>query len=162
MKVLPSGHFSYVIDGPTLAKGLRTNSANGRNSNSLIKSVGAIGMEDTIQPLPAISLSALYAEDEVVKSDFPFPQIFTLDRHILVCNRTTIYEWNYTELVLKITVTAGELWEVASIDNFIYLSNGKVSVVRDPGSGSYALTTLAPKCSAICNFNGQIVCGNLQ
>lgn len=162
MKVLPSGHFSYVIDGPTLAKGLRANSANGRNSNSLIRSVGAIGMEGTIQPLPAISLSSLYADTNVVKNDFPFPQIFTLDKHIIVCNRTTIYEWNYTALVLKITVTGGELWEIASVDNFLYLSNGKASVVRDPGSGSYALTTLAPKCSAICNFNGQIVCGNIQ
>lgn len=162
MKVLPSGHFSYTIDGPTLAKGLRANSANGGNSNSLIKSVGAIGVEGTIQPLPTISLSTLYADPNVVKNDFPFPQIFTLDKHIIVCNRTTIYEWNYTTLVLKITVTAGELWEVASMDNFIYLSNGKASVVRDPNSGVYALTTLAPKCSAICNFNGQIVCGNIQ
>lgn len=162
MKILPSGHFSYVIDGPTLSKGLRANNANGRNSYALIQSVGAIGKDGTLQSLPTIALSDLLEDPLVIAEDFPFPQIFTLDKHLIVCNRDSILEWNYDQLVLKISVEAGELWEVASIDNFIYLSNGEVSVVRDPNTGSYALTTDAPVCSAICNFNGQIICGNLK
>lgn len=162
MKILPSGHFSYVIDGPTLAKGLRANSANGRNSNALIQSTGAIGRNGVLQPLPSITLSDLLEDSLVIADDFPFPQIFTFDNHLIVCNRTTILEWNYTQLTLEITVTGGELWEAISVDNFLYLSNGVVSVVRDPNSGTYALTSEAPVCSAICNFNGQIVCGNIR
>lgn len=162
MKILPNGYFSYTIDGPTLAKGLRSNSANGRNSNALIQSVGAIGRDSTLQSLPSITLNSLLEDPLVIAEDFPFPQIFTLDKHLIVCNRESILEWNYDQLVLKITVDAGELWEVASVDNFIYLSNGVVSVVRDPNTGVYALTTAAPTCSAICNFNGQIICGNLK
>ena len=128
----------------------------------MIQSVGAIGRDSTLQSLPSITLDSLLEDPLVVAEDFPFPQIFTLDKHLIVCNRDSILEWNYDQLVLKISVEAGELWEVASIDNFIYLSNGEVSVVRDPNTGSYALTTDAPVCSAICNFNGQIICGNLK
>lgn len=162
MKILPSGHFSYVIDGPTLSKGLRNNSANGRNSNALIQSIGAIGIDGVIQPLPSISLSTLLSSPLVIADDFPFPQIFTFDKHLIVCNRTTILELNYTQLTLEITVTTGDLWEAVSIDNFIYLSNKVVSVVRDPNNGVYSLTNTAPVCNAICNFNGQIVCGNIR
>ena len=162
MKILPNGYFSYVIDGPTLSKGLRSNAANGKNSYTLIQSIGAIGKDSTLQSLPNIILSDLLEDPLVISNDFPFPQIFTLDRHLVVCNRDSILEWNYDRLVLKISVEGGELWEVASIDNFIYFSNGKVSIVRNPNTGSYTLTTEAPVCSAICNFNGQIICGNLK
>ena len=82
-----------------------------------------------------------------------------MDRHLLICNRNTVLEWNYNELILKATVVGtGGLWEVASVDNFIYLSNGQVSLVRDPATGSY--TESGPVCEAICNYNGQIICGN--
>lgn len=162
MKILPSGHFSYVIDGATLAKGLRANSANGRNSNALIQSTGAIGRDGVLQPVPAIVLSDLLEDALVIADDFPFPQVFAFDKHLIICNRTTILEWNYTQLTLEITVTQGELWEAISVDNFLYLSNGVVSVVRDPDKGTYAANSGAPVCSAICNFNGQVVCGNLK
>ena len=162
MKVLPNGYFSYIIDGPTLAKGLRSSPSIGRNSNLLTQSVGAIGRDAVIQPLPDIVLSDLLEDPLVIKDDFPFPQIFTLDTHLLVCNKESILEYKGGQLTLMLTVTAGSLWEVASVDNFIYLSNGIVSVVRDPNSGIYTLTSNAPVCGAICNFNGQIVCGNVR
>ena len=104
MKILPNGYFSYIIDGPTLAKGLRSNSANGRNSNALIQSIGAIGKDSTLQSLPSIILNSLLEAPLVIAEDFPFPQIFTLDKHLIVCNRESILEWNYDQLVLKITV----------------------------------------------------------
>lgn len=159
MKVLNNGYFTITLDGADLAKGLRSNGAEGRNSNRLIQSYGAIGMDTVLQTLPDIVVSALTEDTLVIQDDFPFPQIFTLDRHLLICNRNTVVEWNYDELVLKATVVGtGGLWEVASVDNFIYLSNGQVSLVRDPATGSY--TESGPVCEAICNYNGQIICGN--
>lgn len=162
MKILPSGHFSYSIDGPTLAKGLRANKANGRNANTLIQSTGAIGKDGVLQTLPTIILSTLLDDPLVGSNFFPFPQVFTLDKHLLVCTSTKVLELNYNALVLKATVAAGGLWEVASAEDFIYLSNGVVNLVRDPNTGTYASTLTAPVCGTICNFNGQIICGNLK
>jgi hypothetical protein len=162
MKVLPSGHFSYTLEGPTLAKGLRSTSAQGRNSNSLILSTGAVGRDGVLEVLPTITLSTLLADPLVVDNDFPFPQIFTLDKHLIVCNRTTVLELVFSTLVKKATVVGGELWELGSADDFIYLSNGTVNLVRDPNSGDYTSSSIAPVCSAICNFNGQIICGNIR
>lgn len=162
MKVLPNGYFSLSIDGETLAKGLRDSSASGKNSNRLIQSVKAIGKDGTIQPLPSISLSALMSNALVTKTDFPFPQIFVFDKHIIICNKTSILEYTSGTLTSKLSVSSGELWEAIGIGDFLYLSNGTVSVVRDPGSGVYAQSLVGPKCSAICNYNGQIICGNIR
>ena len=43
--------------------------------------------------------------------------------------------------------------------DYIYMSNGKVVVVRDPATFAYSETTDLPTASSIVNFNGQAIIG---
>lgn len=162
MKILTNGHFSFEVSGAELAKGLRSSAKVSRGKFTLEKSSGAVGIDGELTTLPAIDLHAVMDDALVIKNDFPFPQIFILDNHVLVCNRDSILELVGSTPVLKLSLTdGGELWSATSSCDFIYLSNGDVSVVRDPNSGVYALSS-APVCSTVCNFNGQIICGNIR
>ena len=161
MKVLANGYFSDEWEAPLLAAGLRQSSRLPRNAKTLSRCDGCVGVDGLLGTAPDIGVSTLHANDLVIKSDFPFPQIFTLEKYVVVCNRTTILELVGASLVLKATVIGGELWSIASSHDFLYLSNGVVSLVRNPLTGKYESTT-APVCSAILNFNGQIICGNIK
>lgn len=161
MKVLANGYFSDEWEAPLLAAGLRQSSRLPRNAKTLSRCDGCVGVDELLSTSPSIAVSTQHASALVIKSDFPFPQIFTLEKYVVVCNRTTVLELVEASLVLKATVTGGELWSIASSHDFLYLSNGVVSLVRNPLNGEYESTT-APVCSAILNFNGQIVCGNLK
>lgn len=161
MKVLEDGSFSDTWEAPILASGLRQSSKYSRNLKSLSKCAGCIGIDGLLESAPDIAVSTIYSSDLVIKNDFPFPQIFTLEKYIIVCNRTTILELKGISLVLKATVIGGELWTVGSSHDFLYLSNGVVSLVRNPLTGEYEITD-APVCSAILNYNGQIICGNIK
>ena len=161
MKVLNNGYFSDSWDGEVLAKGLRSTAKTLRGVKTFSRCDGLVGQDGLLTTLPAITLTPLYASPLVIKNDFPFPQIFTLEKFIIVCNRTSILELVGSSLVSKATVTGGELWSLASSHDFLYLSNGVVSLVRNPQSGEYESTD-APVCSAILNFNGQIICGNIR
>lgn len=161
MKILEDGSFLDAWEAPLLASGLRQSSKLSRNIKSLTQCEGCVGIEGLLSTSPAIAVSPIHASSLVIKNDFPFPQIFTLEKHIIVCNRTTILELVGASLVLKATVTGGEFWSIASAHDFIYLSNRVVSLVRNPLTGEYEATT-APVCSAILNFNGQIICGNIK
>ena len=161
MKVLEDGSFLDDWEAPLLASGLRQTSKLSRNIKSLTRCDGCVGIDGLLSTSPDIAVSTIHASSLVIKNDFPFPQIFTLEKHIIVCNRTTILELVGATLVLKATVTGGELWSIASAHDFIYLSNRVVSLVRNPSTGEYEATS-APVCSALLNFNGQIVCGNIK
>ena len=161
MNILENGAFSDEWDANTLASGLRASSKLYRNAKSLSQCDGCIGIDGLLSTVPTLSLSNLYNSSLVIKDDFPFPQIFTLEKYIIVCNRTTILELVGSTLVLKATVIGGELWSIASSHDFLYLSNGVVSLVRNPENGKYVITD-APICSALINFNGQIICGNIR
>lgn len=89
---------------------------------------------------------------------FPYPQIFVFDRMIIVCGETTIYEWVSSALVSKLTVTAGTTWRALQFSDFVYMSNGKVSVTRDPQTKAYSLSD-QPVASALCNYGGQVIIG---
>jgi hypothetical protein len=81
---------------------------------------------------------------------------------IIVCGKTEIFEYVGGTLVSKLNaITTGQLWSVVDYFNFVYMSNGVVSVLRDPMSGIYALTTIQPVAGAMCDFNGQVVIGGL-
>ena len=43
--------------------------------------------------------------------------------------------------------------------DYIYLSNGKVAVVRNANNFNYTKSTILPVASAMCNFNGQVIVG---
>ena len=161
MTVLANGDFADEWEASLLAAGLRHSFRLPRNAKTLSRCDGCVGVDGLLGASPSIAVSTMHASDLVIKSDFPFPQIFTLEKYIVVCNRTTVLELVGTSLVLKATVTGGELWSIASSHDFLYLSNGVSSLVRNPLNGEYESTT-APVCSAILNYNGQIVCGNLK
>ena len=161
MKVLNNGYFSDSWDGEVLAKGLRSTAKTLRGVKTLSRCDGLVGQDGLLATIPEITLSTLYSSSLVIKDDFPFPQIFTLEKFIIVCNRTSILELTGAGLVSKATTVEGELWSIASSHDFLYLSNGVVSLVRNPQTGEYENTD-APVCSAILNFNGQIICGNIR
>ena len=115
---------------------------------------GAVGRDGVLQVLDEMSEMDLSA----ITDGFPFPQIFVFPHTIIVCGKTVIYEWVSNALVQKLTVAAGNTWDAIASGDYIYMSNGKVSVVKDPISITYSLSAL-PVASCICNFNGQVLIG---
>jgi len=74
-----------------------------------------------------------------------------------------IYEWNGIALNLKFTVEEGEeggVWSAVDFYDYIYLSNGKIAVVRSASDYTYSTTTDLPSATAICNYNGQVIIGS--
>jgi len=162
MKIFPNGYFSHTIKSDELSKGLRPSSRLPRNNTFLTKCQGAIGQDGVLRAIDSLSVAWVLTDPLVVKNDFPFPQLFILDKHIIICNRTSILEVVNNVITLKINTTTGNTWSCESSFDHIYLSNGVVSVVRNAGSGNYALSTTLPKTSSICNFNGQVFVGNVK
>lgn len=161
LRVLPNGYFSFFISTEFLSKGLRPTSQSIRNNSMLIECKGAVGMLGALGSIDELEVNTLLSSnEEIIKDDFPFPQVLVLDKHILVCNRESIYEIVGNTLELKITTTGGRLWSVASFQDFLYISNGVVAITRDPFTGIYSERSDLPKSSAICNFNGQVIVGN--
>jgi len=156
MHITKDGSFTFNIDAEDLSKGLRPSVHSPRNKKYLTECIGAIGYEGALQAIEDIS--NLIIDTSLITDPFPYPQIFIGTTHIVVCGQTDIYELVGTSLVHKLTVEAGIRWSAIDFYNYIYLSNGKVSVTRDALSGAYLLSTL-PIASTICDFNGQVVIG---
>ena len=154
MEVFRSGKFSHTISGAKLSKGLRINKRMVRNNDMLVECSGAVGRDNVLQIIEEFERLNTIA----ITDSFPYPQIFVLNQLIIVCSQTTIYEWFNNALVEKLTVTAGSTWRVLDFFKYIYMSNGKVSVERDPKLHTYALSSL-PVATGMCNYNGQIIIG---
>ena len=155
MEMQPRGrNFKLTLNSQDIGRGLRPSKRVARNSGYLITCKGAVGKDGVLQVLD--SMDSLDLSD--VTDGFPYPQIFVLPSVIIVCGETKIYEWVANALVLKITVSAGATWDMISIADYVYISNGVVSIVRDPITREYAESDL-PTASCICNFNGQVFIG---
>lgn len=160
MKILPNGYFSVTYTSEELSKGLRPTGVMPRNNTYLTKCNGAVGFEGVLKTLSTLSLSTVFNINEIIQDDFPFPQLFITDHHVIVCNRTSILEYNGSAMEEVLTgITTGGMWSLASSFDFVYLSNGVVAVIRNPENGEYAVDSDAPIASAIGNFNGQILVG---
>ena len=157
MHITRDGGFTFEIGSEDLSKGLRPSKHSPRNEKFLVECIGAIGYEKSLQAIEDIS--NLLVDTSLITDDFPYPQIFVFVSHIIVCGKTKIYELVGGSLVLKITVAAGIRWSAVDFYDCIYMSNGKVSVARNPVDGTYFLGPLPYTASAICNFKGQIVIG---
>ena len=155
MLVGRNGKFSLVLSEGDLAKGLRSTKRNPRNNKGLSQVGGAVGRDGVLTSLDDLDR----IDTSVITDDFPFPQIFVLNKVILVCGETDIYEWDGVNLSLKLTVTAGTTWKVVDFLDFIYLSNNKVVVIRDPNTQEYETSSAYPISNAVCNFNGQVLIG---
>jgi len=154
--MIPRGNnFRLTISTKDLKRGLRPSKRSPRNSGYLIRCAGCVGRDGVLQVLDSMTALDL----DVITDPFPYPQLFVLPSMIIVCGLTTIYEWVSGALVSKLTVTAGSTWSVVASGEYAYMSNGKVSVVRDAFSGVYTVSDL-PIASCICNYNGQILIGS--
>ena len=152
-----SKDFSFTITSEQLTRGLRPSSKAPRDSKFLVESKGAIG-EDGV--LCAIDELTRLATAEVTDT-FPFPQLFVFTNLILVCGRLKIYELSAGALSLKYTAsTSGSTWTAVDFYNYVYLSNGREAVTRDPDTGVYSVSSTLPKGMSICNFNGQVIVGS--
>ncbi|MFA5457312.1 MAG: hypothetical protein WC261_06745 [Synergistaceae bacterium] len=151
-----SKDFSFTITSEQLTRGLRPSSKAPRDSKFLVESKGAIG-EDGV--LCAIDELTRLATTEVTDT-FPFPQLFVFTNLILVCGRLKIYELVSGALSLKYTAsTSGSTWTAVDFYNYVYLSNGREAVTRNPDTGVYSISSTLPKGMSICNFNGQVLVG---
>lgn len=147
--------FNFLIDSTLLVKGLRSTKRSARNTGGLIESVGAVGKDSVLASLEELSRIDL----SVITDTFPFPQIFCFINLIIVCSSTTIYEWNGTALVSKLTTTARSTWQAVDFYEYVYLSNGAVAVTRSAEHGTYSTSSLCTA-GAMLNFNGQVLIGS--
>jgi len=90
---------------------------------------------------------------------FPYPQKFVFTNMIIICTSTMIFEWVSDALVHKLTVSAGSTWVGLDFNNYVYLSNGTVAVIRDALDKTYSETTDLPTAMAALNFNSQVILG---
>lgn len=96
-----------------------------------------------------------------INDGFPYPQIFVFPSVFIVCGETGIFEWDGSKVVRKLTVTAWSIWSAVEFGDFIYLSNNKVAVIRSALDKTYSITTDLPIVGTICNYNGQVIVGNI-
>lgn len=154
--VVKGGKFTFTLSGKELSRGLRPSSRVPRNSEYLTESLGAVGMDGSLQVLDSISRM----DTSAITDGFPFPQLFVFSNMIIVCGLDKIYEWNGSSLVLKYTATTlAGAWSAVDFFDYVYLTNGKEAVVRDAGSKAYSLSTTLPTGTTLCNYNGQVLVG---
>jgi len=151
-----SKDFTFTISSDQLTRGLRPSKRAPRDSKFLVESKGAIGQDGVLCAIDQLTRTAT-AE---VTDTFPFPQLFVFTNLIIVCGRLKIYELTSGSLSLKYTATTGgSTWTAVDFYNYVYLSNGREAVTRNPDTGVYSLSTTLPKAMSICNFNGQVIVG---
>jgi hypothetical protein len=156
LSVAQGGKFTFTIKTKELAQGLRRSKSNSRDNDFLVTCIGAIGKDGVLQATDPL----IRASTTAITDAFPFPQIFIFTNMTIVCGLKTIYEWNGTTLTLKYTAAAaGGLWSAVDFYDYVYMSNGKVAVIRDAGSYVYATSAIQPTATAICNYNGQVIIG---
>jgi hypothetical protein len=159
MAVTRSGIFEFTINSEALVRGLRPSKRAARNTQYLIECVGAVGYDKVLQVIDDLEENRI--NTAVIVDTFPYPQIFVFTNLILVCGKTNIYSWDGTTLTHEIgPVATGELWSAIAFHNFVYMSNRKVSITRDPNTGIFAIDADQPIVGAIADFNGQVFVGS--
>jgi len=157
MKIAKDGTFSITLSSEQLAAGLRPAASNPRNSSYMTELVGMVGRDKVLQTLE--DLSELDTTG-IINDGFPYPQLFILSKHTLVCGETKIYEYLDGSLILQITASAaGGTWRILDYVNYLCMSNGSVTIVRNPQTGVFSETTALPSFNAACDYNGQAFLG---
>src|SRR4030067_85186 len=158
MEVLRDGTFTFRVDSGELARGLRPSKRSPRNTKFMIQCVGAVGLDNVLQVIDDLENNRIDTIATILDA-FPYPQVFVFTNLILICGRQDIYEYDGTLTHVLGPITAGQLWSAVDFFRFIYMTNGAVSVLRDPDSGAYSTTAIQPVANTICNFNGQVIIG---
>jgi hypothetical protein len=154
MEVLRNGKFAHRYDSNALIRGIQPNAKQTRSQYGIETLSGMVGIDGSLVSLPTLTRIATTA----ITDAFPYPQLFVHNTFSVICGETEIYEYDGTTLTLKLTVTAGVIWDLVSSFDYVYLSNGTVSVVREPTTKAYSLSSL-PAFYGACNYNGQLMLG---
>ncbi|MCP3684331.1 MAG: hypothetical protein GY861_16760 [bacterium] len=149
-----NGKFSFVLGADVLSKGLRKEENNPVNAHTLISCAGMIGKNGVLQKITDLTRTV------ELSVSFPYPQIFVETSLIIVCTDTKIYTYADDALTLELTVLAGSTWSLISSHDYIYMSNGRVSVIRNPEEKVFAEDSTVPTAMAMFNFNGQVIIGS--
>ena len=156
LSVAQGGKFSFTIKSKELSHGLRPSKSNPRDNDYLITCIGAYGKNNVLQA----SEELVRIATDIITDGFPFPQIFAFTNVTIVCGAKKIYELVAGSLVLKYTAAAAAgMWNAVDFYDYVYLSNGKIAVIRDAGSYAYSLSSTLPSATAMCNYNGQVLVG---
>jgi len=159
MEVFRTGAFMETIGHEYLSKGLRPSAKLARNNGYLVECVGAVGIDNVLQTLNDLSLSRI--DTSVITDGFPYPQLFIFPNITLVCGQSDIYSYLSGVLALELgSLTPGNIWSAISVDDFVYMTNKVVGVVRDPGDLVFRQTGAYPIADALCNFNMQVFVGS--
>lgn len=102
--------------------------------------------------------------------NWPFPQVIIGERYNVLVVRDDSGDNVYIftddhSLSLAATITQGNLLQVADFGEYIFMTNGSEMIYWDVVSSSWISTTsitTIPLMSAICNFNGQAIGGNIS
>jgi len=158
MPTLDNGLFTFTIPTADLSRGLRPSKRSPRNTKFLTACNGAVGLDNVLQVLDDIDEARI--DTAVITDGLPYPQLFVFTNVIVVCGETEIYELVAGALISKIAaLTAGIMWSAVEFYDFIYMSNGMVTIRRRATDKVWEITTDYPIASAICNFNGQVLIG---
>lgn len=153
--VVKGGKFTFTVDRD-LARGLRPSAKNPRNEEYLITCDGAVGRDGVLCALESMTR----LDTSIITDGFPFPQVFNFSYVTIICGLQTIYEYDADAgtMTLKYTAAAaGGPWDAVDFHGYIYLSNGRIAVVRDHADGAYSLSSDLPFATSMCDYNGQVL-----
>jgi hypothetical protein len=148
--------FTLSLDASDLAKGLRPSKRNPRNTPYAIVCDGAVGRDGVLSRLEELTR----VDTSIITDGFPYPQLFVGSYFSIVFGKQDVYEYDGAFLVLKITApSAGSLWDCFIEGDYAFMSNGVVSIERNPESKEYSVAADKPIVQSICNFDGQVLAG---
>lgn len=171
MPVARDGSFTFTIEGNDLAKGLRPSANAARDNKFLTECQGVIGRDGmSLASIPSFMwgpiLVSLLSAGTV---SFPFPQVILTKQFVLVLTHNKIWEASSGAGAGALTlvynsnasiIQENTLWSVLDFDNYLFLTNGYRTVLRDPVSGKYYKVSDRPIAVCACDFNGQIFLGS--
>lgn len=152
--------FDVTITSPQLMRGLRPYGGAPRNSAPFIECKGGIGHAGAFTTLPPFGLTIPVT---FATGGFPYPQIFIFTNHILITCQTEILEWQAPLAISKIAgLPGGTAWSAVEYNDFIYLSNGKTSVIRRPSDGVFVIDASLVAAEALLDAHGQVMAGGFS
>ncbi len=106
---------------------------------------------------------------------WPYPQLFIGTNYRLLCTQTSVYSidsnWTLTEELSGLSA-GSTLWDFTDYGDYFVLANGSVIVYINHGTvdtpvspavyASMTSNSTFPRCATYCNFNGQLIGGNVK
>jgi len=81
MEVIRNGKFNIILSSKDLSKGLRKESSSVRDVPGMSDMSGLVSQDGVLQAMEQLSR----INTDIITDDFPYPQIFILSNHILIC-----------------------------------------------------------------------------